>query len=73
MTAGRTAGLTVSVDRGVCVSSGNCAASVPEVFDQDDVEGVVILRDEQPPHELHERVEMAEQLCPVRAIQTRRN
>jgi ferredoxin len=33
--------MRVSVDRGRCCGSGNCVMTAPEVFDQDDAEGLV--------------------------------
>jgi ferredoxin len=34
----------VAADREVCIGSGNCVFSAPAVFDQDDDEGLVVLR-----------------------------
>ncbi|MFD7403744.1 ferredoxin [Streptomyces sp. NPDC059866] len=58
----------VTVDRDLCCGSGNCVVTAPEVFDQDDTEGLVTLRITQPPADLQESVELAVQLCPVGAI-----
>jgi len=60
--------LTVTADRTVCVSSGNCLSTAPEVFDQGEDDGVVILLDEHPAADSRDRVELAAELCPVRAI-----
>ena len=64
---------TVAADRELCASSGNCAATAPEVFGQGDLDGIVVVLDEHPPDEAVERVELAEELCPVRAIRVTRS
>jgi ferredoxin len=58
----------LDVDRAICVSSGQCAFAVPDVFDQDDDNGRVVLLDADPPQELHHAVAEAAHRCPVRAI-----
>ncbi|GAA2975229.1 ferredoxin [Streptomyces enissocaesilis] len=58
----------VSVDTQRCIGSGQCALALPEVFDQDDTDGLVILLDETPPREMHDAVEEAVSRCPVQAI-----
>ncbi|MFI9644065.1 ferredoxin [Micromonospora sp. NPDC051925] len=60
--------LQVAVDRGRCCGSGNCVLAVPEVFDQDDADGLVLLRDPAPRAALRERVQRAVDLCPAGAI-----
>lgn len=64
--------LTVTADRAVCVSSGNCVTTAPEVFDQGQDDGVVILLEKNPAEGSRERVELAAELCPVRAIGIKR-
>ncbi|MCB5182429.1 ferredoxin [Streptomyces antimicrobicus] len=58
----------LSIEPDACVGSGQCALAVPEIFDQDDEDGTVVLLDEQPPQDLHEAVHEAAGLCPVQAI-----
>lgn len=60
--------MRVTVNRELCVGSGNCVVTVPEVFDQDDKEGLVELQITEPPEDLQEFVETAAQMCPVGAI-----
>ncbi|WP_329200207.1 MULTISPECIES: ferredoxin [unclassified Streptomyces] len=60
----------ITIEHDACVGSGQCALAVPEVFDQDDEDGTVLLLDERPPHDLHEAVHEAAGLCPVQAILT---
>jgi ferredoxin len=58
----------VTVDRDACVSSGMCVMNAPEVFDQDDVEAVVVLLVEEPGAELAEDTRKAAAACPALAI-----
>ena len=58
----------VLVDRDACVSAGQCTRVAPEVFDQDDEDGLVVVKQEYPGSELVPRVEEAVRLCPARAI-----
>ena len=62
--------MQVSVDTTLCIGSGQCALALPEVFDQDDIDGRVVLLDAKPPRELHPDVAQAVDRCPVRAIST---
>ncbi|WP_182545736.1 ferredoxin [Halosaccharopolyspora lacisalsi] len=63
--------MNVEVDQSRCVAAGHCLASVPEVFDQRDDDGVVVLLDETPPEQQHERVREAAVRCPSAAIAVR--
>ncbi|MEV4411857.1 ferredoxin [Catellatospora sp. NPDC049609] len=60
--------LRVIVDREACCGSGNCVRIVPQVFDQDDAEGLVVLHEAEPPEELYEAVREAAYNCPAGAI-----
>jgi ferredoxin len=60
--------LRVLADQNRCASSGNCADIAPDVFSQDDETGVVVVLDETPGEEQHDRVRQAEMLCPAQAI-----
>ncbi|HWG14315.1 MAG TPA: ferredoxin [Streptosporangiaceae bacterium] len=58
----------ISADESRCCGSGNCALTVPEVFDQRDEDGVVTVLDPVPPPEQHERVRIAVERCPTSAL-----
>jgi len=58
--------IRVDVDR--CRGAGQCALTAPEVFDQDEEDGTVVVLDDEPPPELHQTVRMAAQLCPDSVI-----
>jgi ferredoxin len=61
--------MKVIVDQGICASSGNCVMNAPEVFDQRDEDGVVVLLNANPPAEHDEAVRKAAAFCPAMAIQ----
>ncbi|MFF4888686.1 ferredoxin [Micromonospora chersina] len=42
--------------------------TAPEVFDQDDEDGLVLLRRAEPPADAVDRVRLAVELCPAGAI-----
>ena len=60
--------MRVQVDEDRCIGTGQCVFAAPDVFDQDDEYGVVVLLDENPPRELHADVRDAAHACPGRAI-----
>lgn len=60
--------LTIEPD--ACVGSGQCALAVPEIFDQDEEDGTVVLLDTRPEPDLRDAVREAAGLCPVQAILT---
>ncbi|WP_425558793.1 ferredoxin [Catenulispora subtropica] len=62
----------MAADRTKCCGSGMCTLNVPDVFDQDPDEGLVIVLDPEPPQELHHAVEDAVELCPASAIRVAR-
>jgi ferredoxin len=60
--------MKVRVDESKCIGAGQCVMVAPEVFDQRDEDGVVILLDPEPMQHLHGVVRDAAKLCPSRAI-----
>jgi len=66
-----TGSLRIEVDRDRCCGSGNCVLSAPEVFDQDDADGLVVLRRPEAPPEAAVAVRRAVALCPAGAISVR--
>ncbi|MFG2639566.1 ferredoxin [Streptomyces sp. NPDC048370] len=60
--------LRLSVDRDRCAGAGMCALTAPEVFDQDDEEGLVVLLHPVPAPEQRAAARMAAGLCPAEAI-----
>ena len=60
--------MKVTVDQDKCVASGQCVLTVPDVFDQRDEDGIVVLLNPSPPGGLAEDVKQAAALCPALAI-----
>ncbi|MEV5282393.1 ferredoxin [Streptomyces sp. NPDC052811] len=60
--------LHLGVDRDRCVGAGMCALTAPEVFDQDDEDGLVVLLHPSPGPEHRAAARMAVGLCPAGAI-----
>ncbi|MDN3354686.1 ferredoxin [Actinomadura sp. DC4] len=60
--------MKVIVDQDKCIGSGQCVLLSPEVFDQRDEDGIVVLLNADPPAELHDAVLEAAQVCPSLAI-----
>lgn len=62
--------LRIEVDREVCMGSGNCVFWAPGVFELDD-EGISTVKD--PDGETEEKILLAGQGCPTKAISIRRD
>ena len=60
--------MRVHADRDSCVSSGQCVMNAPDVFDQDEDDGVVILLVEEPSRAQYKAVREAANLCPAAII-----
>ncbi|WP_372515646.1 ferredoxin [Streptantibioticus ferralitis] len=58
----------IEIDRSRCRGAGQCALHAPELFDQSEEDGMVVVLDDQPPPELLERARLAERLCPNSVI-----
>ena len=54
-----------------CIGSGNCVLSSPELFDQRDSDGVVIVLDTEPAAEFQAVARSAAAACPAQAIEIR--
>ncbi|MEU6721377.1 ferredoxin [Nonomuraea sp. NPDC046802] len=60
--------MKVNVDADACVAAGQCVLIAPEVFDQREEDGVVVLLDEAPGQEHHDAVRESAAVCPAAAI-----
>ena len=60
--------MKVTVDQDKCASSGNCVMRAPEIFDQRDDDGVVVLLNPNPPAEQGDDARAAAANCPALAI-----
>ena len=62
-------GLTVEIDRSLCIGSGSCTGLAPEIFEIDE-QNLVRFRDETPDIDT-ERLKEACAVCPVDALRVR--
>jgi len=60
--------MKITVDQDKCCGAGTCVLLAPDVFDQRDEDGIVVLLDEAPPQDLHDLVREAASVCPAAAI-----
>lgn len=60
--------MKVTVDQEKCCAGGNCVMLAPDVFDQRDSDGVVVLLTDAPAQDLHDAVREAADVCPTAAI-----
>ncbi|WP_440582064.1 ferredoxin [Streptomyces flavofungini] len=60
--------LRIGVDRDRCTGAGMCALTAPEVFDQDEADGLVVLLRPEPESAHRGAARVAAGLCPAGAI-----
>lgn len=60
--------LAVRADGRRCCGAGHCVRIAPQVFDQDERDGTVILLQPHPPDDLAPLVREAAAVCPTSAI-----
>jgi ferredoxin len=60
--------MRVGVEEDRCCGSGQCVLLAPEVFDQREDDGTVVLLDAAPPEALHGDVRESAAVCPGAAI-----
>ncbi|MER7840760.1 ferredoxin [Streptomyces sp. NPDC096040] len=63
--------MKVSVDVTKCCGAGQCVLTAPEVFDQREDDGTVVLLAPAPPEEQAAPVREAAAVCPAGAITVR--
>lgn len=61
--------MRVEVHADRCIGSGVCALVAPDVFDQRDDDGVVVLLAEHPTEEHHDSTHDAATRCPAAVIE----
>ena len=61
--------MRVAVDQDKCVAAGQCVAAAPDVFDQREEDGVVVLVNATPDAADEDGVRQAAAVCPALAIQ----
>ncbi|MEV4976722.1 ferredoxin [Streptomyces scopuliridis] len=60
--------MKITIDEDKCCSAGQCVLAAPEIFDQRDADGVVVLLDATPELAQHASAREAQQICPASAI-----
>jgi ferredoxin len=58
----------IAVDEERCIGSGQCVLTEPDVFDQSEEDGTVVLLTEQPDTDREQTVRDAVRLCPSQAL-----
>ena len=61
--------MRVAVDQDKCIAAGQCVAAAPDVFDQRDEDGVVVLLKATPGADEEHDARRAAAVCPQLAIQ----
>ncbi|MFS7878702.1 ferredoxin [Streptomyces asiaticus] len=61
--------MKITVDEERCCGAGQCVLIAPEVFDQREEDGIVLLLDAEPADGQHTAVREAASVCPAAAIQ----
>ncbi|MFB7666352.1 ferredoxin [Kitasatospora sp. NPDC056138] len=60
--------MKIRIDHTRCRGAGQCALTAPDLFDQSDDDGTVIVLDDRPPPRLHAAARLAAALCPNAVI-----
>ena len=60
--------MKVTIDTDKCIAAGQCVLSAPDVFDQGEEDGLVVLLTSSPSADLADGVNQAAELCPAMAI-----
>lgn len=60
--------MKVAADKHKCVGAGTCVVVAPDVFDQDDADGIVVLLEDQPGEDRRAAVTEAVDFCPAQAL-----
>lgn len=65
--------ITIEIDEDQCCGAGTCVLRAPEVFDQNDEDGTVILLQKHPDQSQARQVGEAAGMCPAAAIVVRQD
>ncbi|MBB5857662.1 ferredoxin [Amycolatopsis umgeniensis] len=60
--------MKITVDQDRCCGAGTCVLLAPDVFDQREEDGIVLLLEETPGPGLHDVAREAASVCPGAAI-----
>ncbi|MEW1655912.1 MULTISPECIES: ferredoxin [unclassified Streptomyces] len=60
--------MRIHADQEKCCGAGSCVLAAPDVFDQREEDGIVVVLDPEPPAAVHDAVREAAAICPAAAI-----
>ncbi len=60
--------MRIVVDEDKCCGAGQCVMAAPQVFDQREDDGIVVVLNSEPPDDQAEAVQEAIRICPALAI-----
>jgi ferredoxin len=60
--------MRIQVDEQRCCAGGQCVLAAPELFDQRDDDGIVVVLNENPAPDQYDAARDAAQICPAAAI-----
>jgi ferredoxin len=60
--------MKIIADTSKCVGAGQCVLTEPELFDQSEDDGTIIVLNETPEGELVEKAREAAHVCPSQAL-----
>ena len=60
--------MRISADRDRCIGAGMCVLTAADLFDQDEEDGLVLVRDEAPGADRERDARRAARLCPSGAL-----
>jgi ferredoxin len=60
--------MRITIDETRCIAAGQCVLNAPELFDQRDEDGIVVLLEGNPPEAEQPAARLAAQLCPAQVI-----
>ena len=63
--------MIVEADRDRCIGAGQCVLAAPDLFDQDEVDGLVVLLEPAPGGAQETAARAAAAACPAAVISTR--
>lgn len=61
--------MRITGDRDVCIGAGQCVLAAPDLFDQDEDEGLVVVLNDEPGDDQQEAAKDAAETCPSGAIE----
>jgi ferredoxin len=59
----------ITIDEMKCCAAGQCVLAAPDIFDQREDDGIVVLLNADPPEDQYEAAREAAAVCPAVAIE----